>query len=62
MKHLKFIAEQTSTGFSAYEENLPIYTTGKDIKTLTDNCKSAAETYFDYVNDAEPFVFTITFP
>lgn len=32
-----FIIEKTDNGFSAFYENLPIYTTGKTIKELENN-------------------------
>ncbi len=41
------IIEKTDTGFSAYAEEYPIYTTGKTIPELIDNAIEAARLYFD---------------
>ena len=43
MKNYKFIVERTSTGFSAFtdDENLPVFTTGKDFEELKVNMLEA---------------------
>ncbi len=46
MKYLKVIVERTGTGYSAYLENYPVYTTGTDVKELTHNIIDAANFYF----------------
>ena len=46
MRNLKVIVEKTSTGYSAYLENYPVYTTGTDVKELTHNIIDAANFYF----------------
>jgi predicted RNase H-like HicB family nuclease len=37
MRKLKVIVEKTSTGYSAYADKYPIYTTGRDVKELENN-------------------------
>lgn len=37
--------EQTRTGFSAYFDEIPVYTTGKDMQTLLTNLYEAYELY-----------------
>jgi predicted RNase H-like HicB family nuclease len=37
MKKFKIIVEKTSTGYSAYADKYPVYTTGSDVKELVDN-------------------------
>jgi predicted RNase H-like HicB family nuclease len=46
MKKLKVIVEKTSTGYSAYADKYPVYTTGEDVKELTDNIVEAFNFYF----------------
>jgi predicted RNase H-like HicB family nuclease len=46
-KKIKMIVEKTDTGFSAYSNNLPIYTTGKTIPELINNAYEAAELYYE---------------
>lgn len=46
-KKIKMIVEKTDTGFSAYSDNLPIYTTGKTIPELINNAYEAAELYYE---------------
>ncbi|MBD1367141.1 hypothetical protein IDJ77_25240 [Mucilaginibacter sp. ZT4R22] len=49
MVEVKFIVEETSTGFSAYAENLPVYTTGKSITMLQFNIEEAMSLYQEEV-------------
>ncbi|MCB2220403.1 MAG: type II toxin-antitoxin system HicB family antitoxin [Bacteroidetes bacterium] len=44
---LKILVEKTDTGFSAFSEELPIYTTGKTVPELTNNALEAAQLYFE---------------
>lgn len=44
-KELVFIIERTDSGFSAREEQLPIFSTGESIPELISNCKEAVELY-----------------
>lgn len=44
---IKMIVEKTDTGFSAFSEEYPIYTTGKTITALMSNGLEAANLYFE---------------
>ncbi len=44
------IVEKTSTGFSAYSNSFPIFTTGKDESELLTNSLEAASLYFEEEN------------
>ena len=44
------IVEKTDTGFSAFSEDYPIYTTGKTMVELLDNAFEAANLYFEDEN------------
>jgi len=46
---LKMIVEKTDTGFSAYSDKYPIYTTGRTIPELIDNALEAANLYYEEV-------------
>lgn len=46
-KKFKFIVEKTETGFSAFSEDTPVYTTGKNITELQNNIVEAIELAFD---------------
>ena len=50
MKKIMFIVEKTNTGYSAYpeNENLAVYTTGRDIKELRANLKDALDTWTEH--------------
>ncbi|HEU5148517.1 MAG TPA: hypothetical protein VFT90_17440 [Chryseosolibacter sp.] len=37
MKKIKVVVEKTSTGYSAYADKYPVFTTGSDVKELVDN-------------------------
>jgi predicted RNase H-like HicB family nuclease len=49
-KKISMIVEKTETGFSAFSEDYPIYTTGKTIVELLDNAFEAANLYFEDEN------------
>ncbi len=46
-KKIKIIIEKTETGFSAYSEEYPIFTTGKSITELQNNSVEATQMYFE---------------
>jgi len=46
-KKFKFVVEKTETGFSAFSEETPVYTTGKNITELQNNIIEAIELAFD---------------
>ncbi|MGE0021980.1 MAG: XRE family transcriptional regulator [Draconibacterium sp.] len=46
-KKIKIIIEKTETGFSAFSEDYPIFTTGKSITELQINALEATQLYFD---------------
>jgi predicted RNase H-like HicB family nuclease len=46
-KKISMIVEKTDTGFSAFSEDYPIFTTGKTIVELLDNAFEAANLYFE---------------
>ena len=41
------IVEKTDTGFSAFSEDYPVYTTGRTIPALFDNALEAANLFFE---------------
>lgn len=47
MKRIKTIVEKTKTGYSAYADKLPVVTTGRTLRELTNNMVEAAQLYFD---------------
>ena len=47
MKKLKVIVEKTSTGYSAYADKYPVYTTGGDVKELVSNMVDAFKFYLE---------------
>ena len=49
-KKIKMIVEKTDTGFSAYSEEYPIFTTGKTIPELINNAYEAAQLFFEEKN------------
>lgn len=49
-KKINLIVEKTSTGFSAYAEKLPVYTTGKSITELKRNIVEAVNLYNEEMN------------
>lgn len=46
-KKINIIIEKTDTGFSAYVENLSVFTTGGNISELKDNMLEALNLYFE---------------
>lgn len=46
-KKLSIVVEKTDTGFSAFSEDHPIFTTGKTIPDLMNNVYEAVELYFE---------------
>jgi predicted RNase H-like HicB family nuclease len=46
-KRIEMIVEKTRTGFSAFSEDLPIFTTGKTIPELINNAYEAVTLYFE---------------
>ena len=52
--------EKTKTGFSAYSEDYPVYTTGATINELLDNSNEAFALYFeDRKKEVHPIYFEI---
>ena len=49
-KKIKMIVEKTETGFSAFSEEYPVYTTGRTITELIDNAFEATNLYFEDKN------------
>ncbi len=50
MKNYKFVVERTQTGFSAFaeDENLPVFTTGKDFEEIKTNILEALNLYLEH--------------
>jgi len=46
-RKIKMIVEKTDTGFSAFSEEYPIYTTARTIPELIDNALEAANLFFE---------------
>ena len=46
-KVIKMIVEKTDTGFSAFSENNPVFTTGRTISELINNAYDAANLFFE---------------
>lgn len=46
MKKIKILIEKTSTGYSAYAEKYPVYTTGENVVVLLKNIIEALNFYF----------------
>lgn len=49
-KKIKMIVEKTDTGFSAFSESYPIFTTGRTIPELIDNALEATNLCFEDEN------------
>jgi predicted RNase H-like HicB family nuclease len=47
IKKIKMIVEKTNTGFSAFSEDFPIFTTGKTIPELINNAYEAVKLFFE---------------
>ena len=50
-KKITLIVEKTDTGFSAYSDDYPVFTTGKTIPDLIDNAFEACNLYFEKEKD-----------
>ena len=50
MKNYKFVVEQTVTGYSAFaeDENIPVFTTGKNFEELKENMLDALNLYLEF--------------
>jgi len=46
-KKIVIIVEKTDTGFSAFSDRYPIFTTGQSIPELINNTYEASEFYFE---------------
>lgn len=46
-KQIKLIIEKTETGFSAYAEEHPVFTTGRTVPELINNAYEATRLYFE---------------
>ncbi len=46
-KKIKIIVEKTETGFSAYSEEYPIFTTGRTVPELINNAYEASQLFFE---------------
>ena len=62
-KKIKIIVEKTKTGFSAYSEEYPIFTTGRTIPELINNALEATQLNFEeeYIISHENLKFEIDF-
>jgi len=49
-RKIKMIVEKTDTGFSAFSEDYPIYTTGRTIPELMDHALEAVNLWFEEDN------------
>ena len=49
MRKVKVIVEKTSTGYSAFAEKFPVYTTGGDVRELTNNMIEAINTIWRFL-------------
>ena len=49
-KKIKMIVERTDTGFSAFSDKYPIFTTGRTIPELIDNAFEATNLFFEEDN------------
>ena len=50
-KKIKIIVEKTDTGFSAYSDEFPIFTTGRTVPELINNSYEAIQLYFEGQNE-----------
>lgn len=62
-KKIKITVEKTKTGFSAYSEDYPIFTTGRTIPELINNALEATQLHFEeeYEISHENLKFEIDF-
>jgi predicted RNase H-like HicB family nuclease len=56
-KKIVFIIEKTDTGFSAYSEVYPVYTTGTTVNELLDNANEAFSLYFEDKNKGRQQIY-----
>lgn len=61
MKKIKVIVEKTRTGYSAYAENLPVYTTGNSLIELKKNIVASLTFYFKEAGEKNTAVLTLSF-
>ena len=62
MKKIVVIIEKTDTGFSAYSEDYPVFTTGATVNELLDNANEAFSLYFEDKNqDKQQIYYEIDF-
>lgn len=47
IRKITFVVEKTDTGFSAFAEDYPIFTTGKTVSVLLSNAYEAANLYLE---------------
>ena len=63
-KKIKMVVEKTETGFSAYAEDYPVFTTGKTVPELINNAYEAVQLFFEddnYKINPENIKFEIDF-
>lgn len=62
-KKIIIVVEKTETGFSAYSEEYPIFTTGRTIPELMNNAHEAVQMYFEEIYEVphENLKFEIDF-
>lgn len=51
-KKIRIVVEKTDTGFSAYSEDYPIFTTGRTMPELINNAFEAGNLFFEEKNKA----------
>jgi predicted RNase H-like HicB family nuclease len=56
-KKIVVIIEKTKTGFSAYSEDYPVFTTGATVNELLDNANEAFSFYFDDKNQGTQQIY-----
>src|SRR5664280_3247646 len=56
-KKIVVIIEKTKTGFSAYSEDYPVFTTGATVNELLDNANEAFSFYFDDKNQGTQEIY-----
>jgi predicted RNase H-like HicB family nuclease len=48
---IRVIVERTATGFSAFADEIPVFTTGADLEELKSNMNEAVSLYFSEDGD-----------
>ena len=63
MKKIKMILERTNTGYSAYAEDYPIFTSGESMPELLNNAQEAIDLYYEDELIKSPYhvIFEIDF-